>query len=319
MQTFIIRRLLFMIPTLLGATLFVFLLMRVVPGDIAYALLAGEEGAAAVDPASLEKLREELGTNNPLYQQYWDWIKGIPMGDLGNSMWNRLPVADEIMIRMPITGQLAIMSVIIGCVVGIPLGIISALKQDTWIDAVARFFSIFFLALPAFWEGLMILMLTVRVWRWMPPLGRNYLWEDPGANMAQLIFPALIIGFNLMAIVTRMTRSTMLEVLREDYIRTARAKGLANTVVIWRHVLKNSMIPVVTVVSMSVGGLLGGTVVSETVFSIPGIGVHLIEAIRNRDYTTVQALILVFAFIFVFINLLVDIIYGWLDPRISNN
>tara|TARA_Y100000996_G_scaffold406960_1_gene383970 strand:+ start:1114 stop:2040 length:927 start_codon:yes stop_codon:yes gene_type:complete len=308
-----------MIPTLLGATLFVFLLMRVVPGDIAYALLAGEEGAAAVDPASLEKLREELGTNNPLYQQYWDWIKGIPMGDLGNSMWNRLPVADEIMIRMPITGQLAIMSVIIGCLVGVPLGIISALKQDTWIDAIARFFSIFFLALPAFWEGLMILMLTVRVWRWMPPLGRNYLWEDPGANMAQLIFPALIIGFNLMAIVTRMTRSTMLEVLREDYIRTARAKGLANTVVIWRHVLKNSMIPVVTVVSMSVGGLLGGTVVSETVFSIPGIGVHLIEAIRNRDYTTVQALILVFAFIFVFINLLVDIIYGWLDPRISNN
>ena len=319
MQTFIIRRLLFMIPTLLGATLFVFLLMRVVPGDIAYALLAGEEGAAAVDPASLEKLREELGTNNPLYQQYWDWIKGIPMGDLGNSMWNRLPVADEIMIRMPITGQLAIMSVIIGCLVGVPLGIISALKQDTWIDAIARFFSIFFLALPAFWEGLMILMLTVRVWRWMPPLGRNYLWEDPGANMAQLIFPALIIGFNLMAIVTRMTRSTMLEVLREDYIRTARAKGLANTVVIWRHVLKNSMIPVVTVVSMSVGGLLGGTVVSETVFSIPGIGFHLIEAIRNRDYTTVQALILVFAFIFVFINLLVDIIYGWLDPRISNN
>ena len=319
MQTFIIRRLLFMIPTLLGATLFVFLLMRVVPGDIAYALLAGEEGAAAVDPASLEKLREDLGTNNPLYQQYWDWIKGIPMGDLGNSMWNRLPVADEIMIRMPITGQLAIMSVIIGCLVGVPLGIISALKQDTWIDAIARFFSIFFLALPAFWEGLMILMLTVRVWRWMPPLGRNYLWEDPGANMAQLIFPALIIGFNLMAIVTRMTRSTMLEVLREDYIRTARAKGLANTVVIWRHVLKNSMIPVVTVVSMSVGGLLGGTVVSETVFSIPGIGVHLIEAIRNRDYTTVQALILVFAFIFVFINLLVDIIYGWLDPRISNN
>ena len=319
MQTFIIRRLLFMIPTLLGATLFVFLLMRVVPGDIAYALLAGEEGAAAVDPASLEKLREELGTNNPLYQQYWDWIKGIPMGDLGNSMWNRLPVADEIMIRMPITGQLAIMSVFIGCLVGVPLGIISALKQDTWIDAIARFFSIFFLALPAFWEGLMILMLTVRVWRWMPPLGRNYLWEDPGANMAQLIFPALIIGFNLMAIVTRMTRSTMLEVLREDYIRTARAKGLANTVVIWRHVLKNSMIPVVTVVSMSVGGLLGGTVVSETVFSIPGIGVHLIEAIRNRDYTTVQALILVFAFIFVFINLLVDIIYGWLDPRISNN
>ena len=305
MQTFIIRRLLFMIPTLLGATLFVFLLMRVVPGDIAYALLAGEEGAAAVDPASLEKLREELGTNNPLYQQYWDWIKGIPMGDLGNSMWNRLPVADEIMIRMPITGQLAIMSVIIGCLVGIPLGIISALKQDTWIDAIARFFSILFLALPAFWEGLMILMLTVRVWRWMPPLGRNYLWEDPGANMAQLIFPALIIGFNLMAIVTRMTRSTMLEVLREDYIRTARAKGLANTVVIWRHVLKNSMIPVVTVVSMSVGGLLGGTVVSETVFSIPGIGVHLIEAIRNRDYTTVQALILVFAFIFVFIVIVI--------------
>ena len=178
------------------------------------------------------------------YTDSWNWIKGIPMGDLGNSMWNRLPVADEIMIRMPVTGQLAIMSVIIGSVVGIPLGIISALKQDTWIDAIARFFSIFFLALPAFWEGLMILMLTVRVWRWMPPLGRNYLWEDPSANMAQLIFPALIIGFNLMAIVTRMTRSTMLEVLREDYIRTARAKGLANTVVIWRHVLKNSMIPV---------------------------------------------------------------------------
>jgi peptide/nickel transport system permease protein len=316
MQYFLLRRVLLMVPTLIGATLLVFAVLRIVPGDIAFAFLAGEEGAAAVDPASLEKLREELGLNRPLPIQYLDWVKNIPQGDLGDSMWNKQPVTQEIIYRFPVTAQIALMAVTMGFMMGIPLGIVSALNRGTWLDNGARFVSISFLAIPNFWLGLMVLLFTVRAFRWMPPLGYNLLWEDPVTNLVQLFFPSLVIGTGQMALIARMTRSTMLEVLREDYVRTARAKGLAERAVIIRHVMRNSMIPVITIVSISFGNLLGGTVVMETVFSVPGIGSYLIEAIIQRDYTVVQALVFFFAVIFVFVNLAVDVSYGWLDPRI---
>jgi len=317
MQRFLAIRILLAIPTLLGATLFVFIIMRVVPGDIAYAFLAGEEGAAAIDPASLEQLRLELGLLDPLPIQYLKWVSGVVRGDLGTSMWNKAPVAEEILARFPISAQLAIMAIIIGFSAGLALGVLSALNHDRWIDNVARLVAINQLAIPAFWQGLMIILFTVRVFTWMPPLGYNPFWEDPIRSMTQLIFPAAVVGSNLMAIVARMTRSTMLEVMREDYVRTARAKGLLNRTVIVRHVMRNAMIPVVTIVSLSFGGLLNGTVVMETVFSVPGLGLYLIQSIIVRDYTVTQALVFFFAAIFIVINLLVDIMYGWLDPRIS--
>ena len=319
MQHFLAVRFLLAIPTLIGATLFVFIIMRVVPGDIAYAFLAGEEGAGAIDPASLEKLREELGLLDPLPVQYLKWVGGVVRGDLGRSMWNKAPISEEIWARFPISAQLAIMAIIIGFSAGLALGVVSALNHDTWIDNVARVIAINQLAIPSFWQGLMIILFTVRLFNWMPPLGYHPIWQDPVISLKQLIFPAAVVGSNLMAIVARMTRSTMLEVMREDYVRTARAKGLTNRVVIVRHIMRNAMIPVVTIVSLSFGGLLNGTVVMETVFSVPGLGLYLIQAIVVRDYTVTQALVFFFAAIFIAINLLVDIMYGWLDPRISRH
>ncbi len=318
MRPFLTHRLLLVFPTLIGATLLVFLLLRVLPGDVAYTLLAGDEGAAQVDPDSLALLRHQLGTDRPLYAQYLDWLSGLPRGDLGTSMWNRLPVAGEIARRLPLTIEIALLSVLLGFGAGLPLGIISALKRDTWADAVARLTSVLFLAIPSFWLGMLILMFTVHFYNWMPPLGYFLPWKQPGANLTQVLFPSLVIGSHIMAIVTRMTRSTMLEVLQEDYIRMARAKGFSERQVVMRHAMKNSMIPVITIVSLSFGSLLGGTIIMERVFSVPGIGSYLIESITVRDYTATQALVLLFGGSFILINLLVDIAYGWLDPRISH-
>ncbi len=317
MPKFVLRRLLLMVPTLVGATLLVFLILRVVPGDIAFLLLAGQSASDKVDQHSLELLRGELGLDRPLVVQYLSWLGSVARGDLGKSMKTGRPIVEEIARRLPLTAQLAVMAVIIGFVAGLPLGIISALKHGSWADNLSRFMAIAFLAFPAFWLGLMVLLVGLRSFNWSPPLGYNLFWSTPVATVGQFAFPALILGSHLMALVARMTRSTMLEVLREDYIRTARAKGLAEQTIIVRHAMKNAMIPVVTIVSLSVGALLAGTVVMESVFAIPGIGSYLLGAITSRDYTVVQALILMFALVFIIINLAVDLIYGWLDPRIS--
>ena len=319
MQSLIVRRLLIAIPTLVGATILVFVVMRVIPGDIAYALLAGEEGAAQVDPEALADLRRELGTDRPLHVQYVDWVAGLLQGSLGDSMLNRLPVAGEIARRLPITLEIALLSVAIGFGAGLPLGIISALRRDTWADLIARIASILFLAIPSFWLGLVILLLTTRLFTWIPPLGYHPLWSSPGTNLVQVLFPSLVIGSHLMAIVARMTRSTMLEVINEDYIRVARAKGFSERQIVLRHALKNSLLPVLTIASLSFGTLLGGAVVMERVFSVPGIGSYLIESITVRDYTAVQALVFIFAAAFIVINLIVDLAHGWLDPRISSS
>ena len=319
MQRLIVRRLLIAVPTLIGATILVFLVMRVIPGDIAYALLAGEEGAAQVDPGALADLRRELGTDRPLHVQYIDWIAGLLQGSLGDSMLNRLPVAGEIARRLPVTLEIALFSVAIGFGAGLPLGIISALRRDTWADLISRIASILFLAIPSFWLGLLILLLTTRLFTWIPPLGYHPLWSSPGTNLVQVLFPSLVIGSHLMAIVARMTRSTMLEVINEDYIRVARAKGFSERQIVLRHALKNSLLPVLTIASLSFGTLLGGAVVMERVFSVPGIGSYLIESITVRDYTAVQALVFIFAAAFIVINLIVDLAHGWLDPRISSS
>ena len=319
MRGMIVRRLLIAIPTLIGATILVFVVMRVIPGDIAYALLAGEEGAAQVDPDALADLRRQLGTDRPLHVQYVDWISGLVQGSLGDSMWNRLPVGGEIARRLPITLEIALLSVAIGFGAGLPLGIVSALRRDTWADLIARTASILFLAIPSFWLGLLILLLTTRLFSWIPPLGYHPPWSSPGTNMVQILFPSLVIGSHLMAIVARMTRSTMLEVINEDYIRVARAKGFSERQIVLRHALKNSLLPVLTIVSLSFGTLLGGAVVMERVFSVPGIGSYLIESITVRDYTAVQALVFIFATTFIVINLIVDLAHGWLDPRISGS
>ena len=319
MQSLIVRRLLIAIPTLVGATILVFVVMRVIPGDIAYALLAGEEGAAQVDPDALADLRRELGTDRPLHVQYIDWIAGLLQGSLGDSMLNRLPVAGEIARRLPVTLEIALLSVAIGFGAGLPLGIISALRRDTWTDIISRIVSILFLAIPSFWLGLLILLLTTRLFTWIPPLGYHPLWSSPGTNLVQVLFPSLVIGSHLMAIVARMTRSTMLEVINEDYIRVARAKGFSERQIVLRHALKNSLLPVLTIASLSFGTLLGGAVVMERVFSVPGIGSYLIESITVRDYTAVQALVFIFAAAFIVINLIVDLAHGWLDPRISSS
>ena len=317
MQAFLIRRMLLVVPTLVGATLVIFLIMRVVPGDIAVILLqAGTE--QKVDSVALASLRHDLGLDRPLTVQYLSWLAKTSQGDLGDSMRTGRPIREEVIRRFPLTAQLAIMAVVVGFAAGLPLGIISALKQNTWADYLSRVTSICFLAFPAFWLGLIVLMVGVRLFDWTPPLGYNVPWEKPITNLQQLIFPALILGSHLLAIVARMTRSSMLEVMREDYIRTARAKGLSEARVIVRHAMKNSMIPVVTIVSLQAAALLGGAVVMETVFSIPGIGAYLIEAIKFRDYTVAQALVLVFVVNFIIIDTLVDISYGWFDPRISH-
>ena len=319
MQRLIVRRLLIAIPTLVGATILVFVVMRVIPGDIAYALLAGEEGAAQVDPDALADLRRQLGTDRPLHVQYVDWIAGLLQGSLGDSMWNRLPVGGEIARRLPVTFEIALLSVAIGFGAGLPLGVVSALRRDKWADLIARIVSILFLAIPSFWLGLLILLVTTRLFSWIPPLGYHPLWSSPATNLVQILFPSLVIGSHLMAIVARMTRSTMLEVINEDYIRVARAKGFSERQIVLRHALKNSLIPVLTIASLSFGTLLGGAVVMERVFSVPGIGSYLIESITVRDYTAVQALVFIFAAAFIVINLIVDLAHGWLDPRISGS
>ena len=322
MSTFFLRRLILMVPTLLGATLFVFLIMRVVPGDVALMILIGDdpEGAAeGVDKKQLKILREKLGLDRPLIVQYVTWIADIARFDLGESLFTRHSISKEIQRRFFVTSQLAIMSIFVGFAAGLPLGAISALKHNSSADLISRVTSIIFLAVPNFWLGLLVLLVGVGQLNWMPPVGRNVLWENPGDNMVQMIFPSLIIGSSLMALVARMTRSSMLEVLREDYIRTARAKGLAERTVVVRHAMRNSMIPVITIISISFGNLLGGTVVMEKVFTIPGLGLLLLESISRRDYPVTQALVLLMAAGFIIINLLVDIMYGWLDPRISQS
>jgi peptide/nickel transport system permease protein len=315
MATYIVRRILLMIPTLLGAMTLIFVLMRLLPGDVALYILGSGE-SSEVNKQALQQIREDLGLDQPLIVQYGQWLWGVVRLDFGNSYWTRQPVIEELKRRYPITANLAVMSLLLGTLIAIPIGVLSAVRQDTLADYAARIFVISGLSLPNFWLAILIILALVHYFRWLPPLEYAPLWVDPWQNLKQLAFPALATGYRLSAIGARMTRSSILEVLRDDYVRTARAKGLREYVIVLKHALRNALLPVITIIGLELLTLFGGLVVIETVFTIPGIGRYLVDAITHRDYPSVQALVFVIALFVVTVNLLVDIIYGFLDPRI---
>ena len=303
-----------MIPTLLGVAMLIFLLMRVVPGDIV--LMKHSLEGLSTSQEFLNQERAKFGLDKPLWYQFGKWLWDILRGDFGVSMWTGRPIIYELSLRFQLSIQLAFMAMFLSTILAIPLGMIAALKQDTWVDYVIRVFSIAGLATPAFWLGIIIIMFLLILFKWLPPMEFTPLWKDPWANLAQLIFPALAVGYRYSAMVVRMTRSTMLEVLREDYIRTARAKGLRERVVLFRHALRNALIPAVTVMGINMGILLGGSAVIETLFVLPGVGQLVITALYNRDLPVIQGLILYISALYVLINLFVDVLYTYLDPRL---
>lgn len=314
MYAYIVRRVLLMIPTLFGVAVLIFFLLRVVPGDIVELKYAGAGTYAPKE--ALDRERAQLGLDQPIWKQFVTWIVGIPRLDFGTSMWTGQPITHEIAIRLELSIELALMATFVAILISIPLGALAALKQDTWIDYCVRIFSIAGLAIPSFWLGIVIILAFVIYFRWLPPLTFTSFWVDPKANLTQLIWPALAVGYRYSAVATRMTRSAVLEVLREDYIRTARAKGLWERAVLVRHALKNALLPVITVLGLEFAFLVGGLVVTEQVFNLNGIGKLFVEAISQRDYTMVQSLVLLTSFIFIFVNFLVDLINACLDPRI---
>ena len=314
MRQYILKRLLLMIPTLFGVAVMVFLLLRVVPGDIVELKYAGT-GTFAPQEA-IDRERAELGLDKPLWQQFASWMWGVARFDFGKSMWTGRPITQEIGVRLELSLELAVMATIVAILLSIPLGTLAALKQDTWIDYLVRIFSIAGLSIPSFWLGILIILGFLIFFKWLPPLTFTSFWVDPWANLTQLIWPALAVGYRYSAVATRMTRSAVLEVLHEDYIRTARAKGLWEKVVLMRHALKNALLPVITVIGIEFAFLIGGLVVTEQVFNLNGIGMLFVESITRRDYTMTQALVLLVAFCFIFINFIVDLLYAWLDPRI---
>ena len=316
MKQYIARRFVLFIPTLLLTTIIVFVLFFLVPGDTALFILTGEEGAGAVTEEDIANLRHELGLDRPIHIQYFSWIWGILQGDLGDSIWYKTPVIDELKDKFAVTLQLAIMGIILAFILAVPLGMLSAVKQDTLPDYVCRIISLIGIALPTFWLAILIIYALAYFFNWLPPLGYATLWEDPFLNLQQLIFPALAIAFHDMAFTARVTRSSMLEVLREDYVRTARSKGLHELSVIGRHALKNAILPVVTVSGYQFARLLGGVIIVETIFVVPGLGRFLIESIIHRDFVVIQAVILLTAAVVLGLNLIIDLLYGVLDPRI---
>jgi peptide/nickel transport system permease protein len=315
MRQYTAKRIALFVPTILLVTIIVFVVMRVVPGDPAIAILEGE-GGGVYTQEDLQNLRRELGTNQPLVVQYFDWMGGVIRGDFGDSLWFKSPVMVELKNRIPVTIELAVMAIILAVFIAVPLGILSAVKPDSWLDYSARSFTLIGIALPSFFAAILLILVLVKSFGWLPPLGYEMLWEDPLTNLKQMIFPALALAFYEMAFIGRVTRSSMMEILREDYLRTARSKGLTELAVLFRHGLKNAFLPILTISGWQFGRLFGGTVIIETIFLVPGIGRILIESIFHRDYTMIQAIIVIIGVAIVTINLLVDLLYGWLDPRI---
>jgi peptide/nickel transport system permease protein len=315
MQQYILKRALLFIPTIVLVTILVFGLMRLIPGDPAFLILAGG-GEGNFTQQELDNLRHKLGTDRHILVQYGDWVWGLLQGDMGTALFYGTTVTSELGPRVPLTIELAIMAAIISFILAVPLGMISALKQDSWFDYAARIFTFTGISIPIFVTGLVVVYLLVRIFGWFPPLGYAQLWEDPLTNLQQLIFPALTLAFFQLNFTARVTRSAMLEVMRDDYIRTARSKGLAEMQVVFLHALKNALLPIVTVSGWALGLLLGGTIIIEKIFVVPGMGALLLQAITARDYILVMGDVLVFALAVMIVNLAVDMIYGWLDPRI---
>ena len=317
MGKYALRRTLLFIPTLLVASVLVFTLFWIVPGDPALTILAGGEGdSGAVSSEQLQQLRQKLGLDRPLHIQYASWLANVLRGDLGTSLWYKTPVWSQLKDRFLVTMELAVMAIVLAVAAAVPLGVISAVKQDTGLDYASRIFSSIGIALPTFWFGILIVYALATFFEWLPPLGYATLWEDPLLNLQQLFLPALTLAFNDLAFTARVTRSSMLEVMREDYLRTARAKGLVELRVIARHALKNALLPVLTVSGYQFARLLGGVIIVESIFVVPGMGTLLIESIIHRDFIVLQAIVLLIAAVVLILNLMVDLSYGVLDPRV---
>ena len=312
MTRYILQRLIMVIPVLLGVTLITFFAMRVLPGDLAQAQL-GENAT----PEALQAFRQEHGLDDPLVTQYVHWLGNLVRFDLGDSLRGRdQPVLAEIGDRLPVTFELALVSLFFSLLIAFPAGIISAVKQDTLLDYAARIISMFGLAVPSFVVGSMMVTLPAIWFGWIPPIRYTPFISDPVSNISQFILPGIALGAGLAGTITRMIRSQMLEVLRQDYVRTARAKGLGEATIIYRHSLRNALIPVLTVIGLQLGVLLGGTIIIESIFALPGLGRLMVESVNLRDYPTIQGVVVLMSVTYVVVNLLVDISYAWLDPRV---
>jgi peptide/nickel transport system permease protein len=320
MYQYVAKRVLLVIPTLIGAAALVFILMRLIPGDICVVRLGS--GGSSFDPRAVTECHLELGLDRPLIVQFLSFVWGFFHFDFGISMWSGKPVSEEILTRLPISLEIALLATVIAILIAVPLGTISALKQNTWIDVVVRTVAIAGIATPSFWLGIVVLLAILSVSSavtgapWMPPIDYVPLWRDPLRNLSMAIWPAVTVGYRYAAVTMRMTRSAMLEVMHEDYIRTARAKGLLDRIIVNRHALKNALLPVVTLIGIEFAFLIGGLVVTEQVFNLNGIGRLFVQAVQNQDYTLTQALVMLVVIVFVLTNLLVDLLYAWLDPRI---
>ncbi|MGG3940311.1 ABC transporter permease [Peribacillus psychrosaccharolyticus] len=312
MYAYITRRLLMLIPVLFGVSIFIFVMMRVVPGDVAMTILGTD-----ATPESLAQLRKEFGLNLPLHQQYLNWMGGVLSGDFGESMRSGQAVLPDILSRFTITFELTLLSALISWIIAIPMGIIAAIRHNTKTDFSVRMVSLLGVSVPNFAMATVLILVLALFFSYSPPVGYIGFFEDPLRNLQILILPSLVLGTGMAGAVMRMTRSSVLEILRQDFIRTIRAKGARERVIIFDHALRNAMIPILTIIGMQVGTLLGGAVIIEQIFSLPGLGQLVLTAITQRDFTVVQGSVLFIAFVFVMINLLVDVLYSYLDPRIN--
>lgn len=314
MQRYIAGRLLLLVPTLFGVSLIIFVIMRLLPGDVAVIALGGGQG---VSEQQIAEYRKELGLDRPLAVQYAEWVGGLLRLDAGTSLLTKASISSELKNRVPVTAELALGAVLLSTLIALPVGVLSAVYQDRWPDYFFRVFSILGIALPIFWiQSLVRNLILPKYIGWLPPPGYAGPLENLGKNLQQMWLPVLLLGYAQSAIISRLTRSTMLDVLREDYIRTARAKGLRERGVVIRHAVRNALLPVITLAAIQLGTLLGGAVITESVFGLPGVGRYVLDAIRNRDYPIVQAVIVLIAALYVVLNLIVDLIYGWVDPRV---
>ncbi len=316
MAGYVLRRMLIAIPTLIGVSILIFIAMRVIPGDPLAMISAQGQTAYVLSSEEKAVARQSLGLDKPYHQQYLTWMGDVARGDLGYSFWTKEPIRKQILRRAPITAEIAFLAIALSWVFGVPVGLFSALRRNTASDHLARLGITIFMAVPSFWLGLIMVLVSVRAFVWRPPLSITQLWENPSTNLQIVVGPAIALGLGMAAIIARMTRSTALDVLGEDYIRTARAKGLNGRDFILPHVFRNALLPVITTSGVAIGGLLGGTVATETAFGVPGLGSLLVQALNQRDWMMIQNLVLLYAVIFVGINLLVDLSYALIDPRI---
>lgn len=314
MLVYTLKRLLLTIPTLIGVAVLVFFMLRIVPGDIVEVKLRGDGGNVTQEVVDAE--RKRLGLDRPLIVQFGDYMWGLARGDLGISMWTERPVIEEILIRLELSLEVAILATIFATLISVPLGTAAALFRNTWIDYVVRIITIGGLSIPSFWFGMIIMLSLLALFNWLPPITFTPIYEDPVANLSQLIWPALAVGYRYCAVTARMIRSSLLEVLAEDYIRTARAKGVYERLVVSRHALRNALLPAITVMGLEFAFLIGGLVVTEQVFNLNGIGQLFVQSVSRNDFMLIQGMVIMIAGFYVIINLVVDLLYAVFDPRI---